>query len=1021
MSMQVADLFADLSMRTTKFSQAAKGVTAEAQNIGKSMEDAFGKRPQRAIEETDKAAQRLTWNARGYLKDTARVVTGILISQAFYQLLGVIREITSAVYQFSQQMQVATVSFTLLLGSAKEAKVFMLALEDFASRTPFMMDAATRAAQNLMAMGFAAENVIPILRNLLDAAALRGADPERVDRLVRSLGQMKAKGTLKMEEITQMAEAGIPALQILSEELGITMEQAADIGRLRISADVGIPALLRGMQKRFGGASENISKTVTGMISTIKDNLLLIGRDLTAGLFESLAASLETIVGRLIELRATIIESGLGGLFVKVFPRELHVTLKVIAAALGSIGQSLKRLYNSLKPVASAILEMAVRSLAVALPMLAAILELFSRLIGWASQSEVAIRALTAAIGTFVVAGLATTLIKGLVGAIKLLTIAGSAAVAIKALASATTALTAAMIKNPILAAIMLMTAALIGLAMSSKNVSQWLDRVIRQLGMMFGFDIDRILSPSDPEDVSEAMKKYYKDLADVTDGLDGIGDAADGAGKKLKDTFLASFDEVYAIPDQLGGVEDSLEDMIPQMPDFHMPGKDGPPYFDMPGLIFDKPPDNSLIARAKRWLQELMDELKNIREPFVFNIEWPKIPPGGTAFAEVLETAMVRVRTAVEATQTVLDNFGRRTQETLESLMRPWIQLKENIQLQLQQVGQSLTNAQLTVQSWADSTKQSISAWGVATLATITGWGIATIGRFRTTYEDLRQSTRNMLTNLSNFWEEHKVTILTIVGALVVGIIIWFIGLPASVGAALAGLVAIVLSVFVDTKAAVAGELDNTKVMIDGKWQSIKTAIVSKVREIITDLATRFRQIPQDFKDAIDAMPGFFSTVGEKLKTTAGRIAKTIGDLFGNIKKSIEGAIDRLKDFKDQNAPPGMSAEQKQRIIDNSFKTGSSYLGGFKKGGIINKEGFINVAEGNKPEAVVPLSGEVMRPFAEAIANEIAGAFPQQSSNNNGPPMYVGMLVADERSLKELERKLRIIRVGEQVREGGV
>ena len=56
-------------------------------------------------------------------------------------------------------------------------------------------------------------------------------------------------------------------------------------------------------------------------------------------------------------------------------------------------------------------------------------------------------------------------------------------------------------------------------------------------------------------------------------------------------------------------------------------------------------------------------------------------------------------------------------------------------------------------------------------------------------------------------------------------------------------------------------------------------------------------------------------------------------------------------------------------------------------------------------------------------IAREVAAATQQgrgHAEQDTRPIMYVGTLVADERSLKELERKLQIVRMGENQRKGG-
>ncbi|MNO85024.1 hypothetical protein D3C76_763830 [compost metagenome] len=68
------------------------------------------------------------------------------------------------------------------------------------------------------------------------------------------------------------------------------------------------------------------------------------------------------------------------------------------------------------------------------------------------------------------------------------------------------------------------------------------------------------------------------------------------------------------------------------------------------------------------------------------------------------------------------------------------------------------------------------------------------------------------------------------------------------------------------------------------------------------------------------------------------------------------------------------------------------------------------------------------MRPFSAAVANDLASMMGEMvGGNNNGggtadprPLVYVHTLIADDRGIKELERKLEIVRVSESGRKGG-
>src|SRR5690606_6859053 len=140
-------------------------------------------------------------------------------------------------------------------------------------------------ARRLLAYGFNERQVLPILRILADASAFTGGDPEMMNRIIIAIGQIRTAGRALGQELRQLTEAGIDVWGILREELGLTQEEIREMqrGLRHLSADIAIPAILRGMQRRFGGAAELIENTYSGMISSIQDNLLLVSQEVTAG------------------------------------------------------------------------------------------------------------------------------------------------------------------------------------------------------------------------------------------------------------------------------------------------------------------------------------------------------------------------------------------------------------------------------------------------------------------------------------------------------------------------------------------------------------------------------------------------------------------------------------------------------------------------------------------------------------------------------------------------------------------
>lgn len=203
------------------------------------------------------------------------------------------------------------VAFDTLLGSAEKATAFLKEAQQFANTTPFEFPELLDSSKLLLSFGFEADKVLGMMETIGDTSSGLGAGADGIDRITRAMGQMYAKGRVQAEELLQLQEMGVPAAQILQEELGLTAGQVANIGHESVSASTAIQALMIGMEKRFGGMMTNQSKTAKGMISTISDTLqnnLL--RNWGTGLWDGIKPGLEKITTWLDENQDTVARWG---------------------------------------------------------------------------------------------------------------------------------------------------------------------------------------------------------------------------------------------------------------------------------------------------------------------------------------------------------------------------------------------------------------------------------------------------------------------------------------------------------------------------------------------------------------------------------------------------------------------------------------------------------------------------------------------------------------------------------------
>lgn len=237
----------------------------------------------------------------------AAVATGLKVGTIAAAGLGV--AVGAAGLKFDSMRQQAEIAFTTMLGSGEQARAFLDELQTFAATTPFEFPGLVQSSQKLLAMGFAAEEVIPTLTAIGDAVAGLGGGAEQLDQVTRALGQIQAKGKASAEELLQLTEAGIPAWQMLADKIGKSIPEAMEqVKKGAIDSRTTIDAVVEGINARFGGMMEKQSHSMMGMLSTLKDTFNIISGTIMAPFFEMATSGLQRVVDFLPRIQAYVDE-----------------------------------------------------------------------------------------------------------------------------------------------------------------------------------------------------------------------------------------------------------------------------------------------------------------------------------------------------------------------------------------------------------------------------------------------------------------------------------------------------------------------------------------------------------------------------------------------------------------------------------------------------------------------------------------------------------------------------------------
>lgn len=297
---------------TLTAAQRRQGAAAkEVEQAGKglaSSHNAVARATQWLARTTQGATREIEASRRAFsaLGGTMRSIEGQIARWSWRGLQGgvaVIGGLAAAVattgFKFLDMKQQSQIAFTTMLGSAKAAGAYFQQLTQFAARTPFELPDVLTGAKRLMAMGFAAKDVIGVLRNVGDAAAGLSTGREGIDRMVTALGQMRNAGRVNAQDMNQLIQAGVPAWRYLADAAGKSIAEIRDMsekGMLNSRAAVRI--ILAGMDKDFGGLMEKQSHTFGGLVSTLKDTFRIASGNIMQPFFTRVTGWLQDLATR---------------------------------------------------------------------------------------------------------------------------------------------------------------------------------------------------------------------------------------------------------------------------------------------------------------------------------------------------------------------------------------------------------------------------------------------------------------------------------------------------------------------------------------------------------------------------------------------------------------------------------------------------------------------------------------------------------------------------------------------------
>lgn len=303
------------------------------------------------LETVSKQSKKATSGIKGFadkcnkMSGALSAIAAVQFGSVFTGMAGGILNMGIASVQAAAQMRQYEIAFQTMLKSAEAGTQMLRDLQQFAAETPFDVPGVVSAGQQLMAFGFKAEEIIPMLTNLGDAASGLGLGTEGVSRLAYALGQMQTSGKLNAQDMMQLTSAGISAWDMLAQAAGKTVAEMKDLcSKGAIDSKAAVQTIVAGMNEQFGGMMAKTSDEVAGLLANIEETAgntsAAVGKYLTEAFnIKGILKDVSDRLGEFQQKMQTATEQGksLGDVIKECVPAPVIAAIGAFAAVLAVV------------------------------------------------------------------------------------------------------------------------------------------------------------------------------------------------------------------------------------------------------------------------------------------------------------------------------------------------------------------------------------------------------------------------------------------------------------------------------------------------------------------------------------------------------------------------------------------------------------------------------------------------------------------------------------------------------------
>lgn len=337
-------------------------IISESRQAQKSIKS-IGDSAEKAADDVSKASGRMASGLKAVKSVASNVSSGISsVASGIAKGVGVVSKWASllwgvagvATVKYTSDIEQLQTSFEVMTGSADKAAQVIDRIRTMGAETPFEMGDLAETTQLLMNYSLTADDALSKMSMLGDIAQ---GNADKMQRIATAYGQMSSAGKVSLEDVKQMIEAGFNPLQIISEKTGESMAslyERISKGTLAVSEITAAMQAATSEGGKYYQSMEKQSQTISGMFSTVKDNLQQLGGDLFAPFTDSLRTTiLPGTISIIDEISAAFKARGVDGIISVInqqTPKLISEASKLAKKAMTGVTKTLPTLVKGLLP-----------------------------------------------------------------------------------------------------------------------------------------------------------------------------------------------------------------------------------------------------------------------------------------------------------------------------------------------------------------------------------------------------------------------------------------------------------------------------------------------------------------------------------------------------------------------------------------------------------------------------------------------------------------------------------------------